>query len=53
MLDFHVMDNIDMYPNKKMVAAETVGFTVEADFFKAGPMILGFGCHGQHGDASP
>ena len=35
-----------------MVAAETVGFRFEADLFKSVPMILSYGCHGQHWDVS-
>ena len=29
-----VMDNIEMFHDKKIVAAETVGFRFEADFFQ-------------------
>ena len=46
------MDNIETFHNKKTVDAETGGFTAEADLFKSVPMFLGFGCHGQHWDAS-
>ena len=47
------MDNIEMYHNKKKVAAETVGFKFEADLFKSVQIIIGFGCHEQNRDASP
>ena len=43
-----VMDNINMFQNKKMVAAENVGFRFEADLFKSVQIILGFASHGQH-----
>ena len=43
-----VMDNIETFHHKKMVAAEPGGFIFEADQFKSAPMLLVSGCHGQH-----
>ena len=42
---FAVMDSIQMFRHKKMVAAKTFGFTVEAGLFEPVPMILGVGSH--------
>ena len=42
------MDNIETFHHKNTVAAETVGFRFEADFFKSVPMFLGVGYHGQY-----
>ena len=36
-----VMDNIETFHHKKIVAAENVGFRFEADFFQWVPMITG------------
>ena len=46
------MDNIEACHNKKMVAAEYVGFRLEAFLFKSIPMIISFCCHEQHWDVS-
>ena len=42
------MDNIETFQNQNMVAAETVGFTFEADLVKSVQIFIGFGCHGPH-----
>ena len=34
------MDNIEIFHNKKVVAAETVGFRFEADLSKSVPIII-------------
>ena len=47
-----VMDNTETFHTKKMAVRETIGFRFKADPFESVPMILGFGCHGQHWDVS-
>ena len=47
-----IMESIETFHNKKMIAAQTVGFIFEVDFFKSVQMIRSFGCHGQHWDVS-
>ena len=46
------MDNTETFHDQKMVVAGTVGFSFEADLFKSGPIIKGFGCNGQHSGVS-
>ena len=42
------MENIETLHHKKTVAADIVGFKLEADLFKSVPVLLGFSFHGQH-----
>ena len=43
-----VMDNIEMFHHKKMVAADIFDFRFEAHLFKSVLMIPGFGCQNEH-----
>ena len=50
---FVVMDNIETFHNKNVVAVETVGFRFKADLFKSVLIIVCFWCHWLHWDVSP
>ena len=41
------MENIETIHHKKTVAADMVGFKLEADLVKSVPVLLGFSFHGE------
>ena len=47
------MNNTETFHNKVWVVADTFDFCFKADLFKSVPIIIGFGCHAQHLNASP